>query len=284
MTPEDLEALLALPLPVRARTLSRSLWVGLQTTRKRGPGGTFRELRPYDRGDPLNRIDWRASARLDRWMVREDDRLSHLKVALLIDRSPSMDTPDGPVSKRARAETLAAAIGLHAIRQGHSVTLLDGADFQPPAGGRTGRTRILDRLEAAPPTGRFTPPVDACAVHIDLVILVSDLLDPGSEVLLESLGDLTARGRDVRVLHLLDPLEREFGLRGPQSLDLIEADAAARLRLDASRIRNAYLNNLESFIVTTRRIARHADIPLRLSAEPAQLLTDAVFLASGERT
>lgn len=50
--------------------------------------------RIYVHGDPLNMIDWRAYARTDQLIVREQQKEATAKVRIYLDLRPSMDWPD----------------------------------------------------------------------------------------------------------------------------------------------------------------------------------------------
>lgn len=64
-----------------------------------GLGSEFKELRQHRPGDPFRSIEWKASARRRRLMVRELESEMVLDVALLLDISPSMR--EGPVGDSA---------------------------------------------------------------------------------------------------------------------------------------------------------------------------------------
>lgn len=67
----------------------------------------FREHREYRPGDDLRHLDWHASARSDRWLVKVFEQELHPHLDLILDGSRSMDLPH---SEKARA-----ALGLSAL-------------------------------------------------------------------------------------------------------------------------------------------------------------------------
>src|SRR5258708_19687036 len=67
------------PLLVAARRVAATVAQGVHGRRRVGQGDSFWQFRPYAAGDPVNRIDWRQSARSGReppegWLVRQTAR------------------------------------------------------------------------------------------------------------------------------------------------------------------------------------------------------------------
>ncbi|MDR1374991.1 MAG: DUF58 domain-containing protein [Treponema sp.] len=63
-------------------TLERT---GLNAIRKRGPGLEFQSLREYQQGDPVRAIDWRATARRQKFIIREYQEEQDQQVLFLLD-------------------------------------------------------------------------------------------------------------------------------------------------------------------------------------------------------
>ena len=53
----------------------------------------FSQYRSYEPGDDLRRVDWRAYARSDRFVVRESEVERDVNVRFLLDASASMPDP-----------------------------------------------------------------------------------------------------------------------------------------------------------------------------------------------
>jgi uncharacterized protein (DUF58 family) len=281
-----IDELLARPLPVRAEFVARALWAGVEQTRRRGAGGEFRELREYHPGDPTSRVDWRASARTDRWLIRETERATHLRVVLILDRTASMRYPVDPrrgASKADLATTLAAGIGVHALRQGHAVALWsDPAARTSPRSGRPAEAELLRRLEEPYDALGPVPPVDqeALAAKADLALLVGDLLDVGAPSALRGLGLVVGRGVTVRAVQLLHRDELEFPFRGAAEFVPLEGEAAA-VELDGVTARTAYLENLRRYLAELEAVARQSRVDLLRRTTAADLVETARFLAAG---
>ena len=81
-----------------------------------GEGSEFHQLRPFQQGDPLTAIDWRATARTVRHVItKEKKREGQIKTLLVCDASASM-THDTLTAKYERAAILILTLAL-AIRK-----------------------------------------------------------------------------------------------------------------------------------------------------------------------
>ncbi|HET7477414.1 MAG TPA: DUF58 domain-containing protein [Dermatophilaceae bacterium] len=229
----------------------------------RGAGIDVVDLREYQPGDDLRRIDWNVTARTDTPHVREYLEDREVTAWLVLDRSPSMGF--GPVQRRkgiVLAE-LAATVAQVLARGGNRVgaVLFDTAvqEVIPPALGRTQVLRILSRLLAAPapapapptapararrslrgrrrgaehprrPTALSVPlrAVLGIARRRSLVVLVSDFIsEPGWE---SALGRLAQR-HDVVAIQVVDP--REFELPSAGMIYVEDAETGEQIFVDS---------------------------------------------------
>jgi uncharacterized protein (DUF58 family) len=91
----SLEQLRALELKARGFSFlpgqpPRSVLTGRHASRLRGRGLNFEELRHYQRGDDIRRLDWKATRRSGRPMVRVYTEERERSVLLLVDQRVSM--------------------------------------------------------------------------------------------------------------------------------------------------------------------------------------------------
>lgn len=63
---------------------------GSHRTRQKGMGSDFYGIRMYTTGDEYRRIDWKASARTGKMMIREFESEKNIRVMILLDASASM--------------------------------------------------------------------------------------------------------------------------------------------------------------------------------------------------
>jgi len=211
-----------------------------------GPSLDLAEVREYQPGDEVRRIDWNVTARMSRLFVRQYREERELSAWLLVDLSPSMRFGTRRQLKHDTAIEFAGVAGYIVTRHGDKVGLLGfpGRDvFVPPRGGRTHALRIIHALEQAASEDTPAQGMDLAASlrqlgrllrRRSLVFLVSDFLGPeGWDAPLREL----ARRHDVIAVWIQDPAERELpdvgGLfvRDPESGEELWVDTSdARLR------------------------------------------------------
>jgi hypothetical protein len=83
--------------------------------------------RDYRPGDPLRRVQWRATARLDRLMVRQEEQRSNPESALLLDTVAPKSAAPGSFD---RAVELAASVAAHLLELGYLVDVHETGEPQ----------------------------------------------------------------------------------------------------------------------------------------------------------
>ncbi len=245
------------PLSVHARAVADGLYVGVHRSPRRGPGVEFGGHRAYLPGDDLRWLDRRALMRHGRLLVREFETDTDRAMRLIVDASASMGyrSEHAPAAKIAYASLLAAALARVALSGGDPVALdwFGGTDRRPlPAmGGREAFERIVAALEGAQPGGemqedvravdRAFAPIAHHARRGSIIVLFSDLLDL-PDVTLDRFLALSARGRILVVVQVLDPAERRFPFRGP--LRLRASEGSVLVETDGEAVRKEYLQRL----------------------------------------
>lgn len=214
-----------------------------------GPSLDLAEVREYQPGDEVRRIDWNVTARMSRLFVRQYREERELSAWLLVDLSPSMRFGTRRQLKRDTAIEFAGVAGYIVTRHGDKVGLLGfpGRDvFVPPRGGRTHALRIIHALEQAASEDTPAQGMDLAASlrqlgrllrRRSLVFLVSDFLGPeGWEA---PLRELACR-HDVIGVWIQDPAERELPDVG--GLFVRDPETGEELWVDTSdaRLRAAY--------------------------------------------
>lgn len=119
--------------------------IGIKAYRQRGSGTDFRQLADYRPGDPIRHIDWKATLRRDRPIVREfqDDR--DQRVFFLLDCGRRMRADEGVVeaggSHFDQALNALMLLGYVALKEGDEVGALtfgnppgEARDFAPRKG------------------------------------------------------------------------------------------------------------------------------------------------------
>jgi uncharacterized protein (DUF58 family) len=233
-TPEAL--LRALDVTVGRRI--RGLVPGEYRAHDLGGGTELAQVRPYQPGDDVRRIDWNVTARMTVPHVRIHVPERALTTWLLLDCSASM-TFDV-------AEGVAVAMGHIATQRGNRlglVTFGGRSDRRlPPRGGRDGLLALLlssrndgeERDDAAlvPPVASLESAVRfaaAAATRGGLVTLVSDFRGPRDWR--RPLAAVAAR-HHVLAVEIRDP--REDDLPDVGELTLLDAESGREVRVDTS--------------------------------------------------
>ncbi|MDI6772876.1 MAG: DUF58 domain-containing protein [bacterium] len=186
-----------------------------------GPSLDLAEVREYQPGDEVRRIDWNVTARMHRIFVRQYHEERELTAWLLVDLSSSMTFGTRRRLKRDLAVEFAGTAAYIVARHGDKVGAVAfpgrGQPLVPPRAGRRHALRILHSLQQAGPSasGMTDPPgmTDlAGALHAaagmlrrrHLVFVISDFIaSDGWERPLCELG----RRHDVVAAWIRDPAE-----------------------------------------------------------------------------
>jgi uncharacterized protein (DUF58 family) len=243
-------------IELAARRVLEGLYAGRHRSSFHGSSIDFAEHRPYQPGDELRAIDWRAFARTDRLLIRRfhDDR--QLPLVLMPDTSASMGYGEPP--KHDTARLAAASLGLLAIDQGDAVRVCAGerTRWTSDLGGAVGGVRLGQVLETLSTGGIGDIAAQLTAVgevltRRSLVVVLSDLLCE-LPPLATAGADLAARGHELAVIQVLDRSEVALpaewgrvtmtdpeGRETPFSCDTAEArvayDTAMAAHIDACR-------------------------------------------------
>jgi uncharacterized protein (DUF58 family) len=118
----------------------------LGSLRVRGGDTEFERLRPYQQGDEVRHIDWRASARRDDPTVRQYQAESNQNVIFALDVGRGMRGESGGLTSVDHALNAALLAADVALRGGDRAGLLTFDDapraFLKPAGGRAGGRKL----------------------------------------------------------------------------------------------------------------------------------------------
>lgn len=118
----------------------------LGTLRVQGGDTEFERLRPYQRGDEIRHVDWRASARREDLVSRQFQAESNQNVVFAIDTGRAMRGESGGLTSIDHALAAALLTADVALRGGDKAGLLTFDErpngFVRPAGGRSGGRKL----------------------------------------------------------------------------------------------------------------------------------------------
>jgi uncharacterized protein (DUF58 family) len=158
--------------------------------RVRGGDTEFERLRPYQVGDEIRHVDWRATARRDDLTVRQFQAESNQNVVFAIDVGRGMRGETGGLTAIDHALNAALLAADVALRGGDKAGLLafdeTARTFVPPMGGRAGGrrlTRAAYALEAGLAASDYHAAMSFLRTQVrvrSLFIVFTNLLDPRS--------------------------------------------------------------------------------------------------------
>ena len=186
------------PQPLRTQTS-----VGNYVAAEVGAGLEPGEIRLFAPGDPVRRVNWRASLRLGKLYVTQYHLERNADVVLMLDTLSQVGLP--PVASLDMCARAASSLASAYLARKDRVGLIEyGGTFRwvRPAAGRAQFERLMEALAVAQPTFTYVrkdlalvPP--RILPPRALVIALSPLLDPR---FLDAVGDLMTRRFDVVLL------------------------------------------------------------------------------------
>ncbi len=239
--------------------------------RWRGEGLEFESISPYERGDEERHIDWRATARTGKLMVRRYQLELNREVFVVLDAGRLMGAEAGDGTKMDRAVDAGLVLCRTAIDHGDKcgVAVYDSEvrGFLPPQVGPAGFRAILENVYDTQCLFRES---DFASVFAQfqarqrkraLVVVLSDIVDEaGSRSLREALHRLAKRHLVVFVALRTPLIESAFRTTTDSYRELSRQAVAGRLLRD--RERGLHL---------LRRLGVHV-----LDVEPSQLTVSLV--------
>jgi uncharacterized protein (DUF58 family) len=202
-----------------------------------GLGSELWQVRVYEPGDDVRRIEWNVTARTGEPHVRVELAERVLVTWLVLDSSASMAFGTGDRRKADVAEGVAVAVGYAATKRGNrlgTISFGESPTVEPP---RQGRRALLDTLHLLRnlPTGgagdlrNALELADRVVRQRALVVLVSDFRGPPDwqAPLLRLAGRHTVLAVEIRDL-------REQELADVGELRLVDPETGRQLRVDTS--------------------------------------------------
>jgi uncharacterized protein (DUF58 family) len=195
----DLKALYDLSIK-----LAQSTELGELHQRKRGQGTDFASLREYTSGDDTKAIDWKATARRDRPVIRTYEAEQEQRLLILLDAGRMMVSDLEGLTRFDHALNAALCLALTGLSHNDQVGIGAFADkplmYLPPRRGKANMKNILENTFGLEP--RMTEPDYAGMLSYfasnqkgrSLICILTDLTDPtGSQQLLTALASLSGR-------------------------------------------------------------------------------------------
>jgi uncharacterized protein (DUF58 family) len=193
---------------------------GMRPRRVVGAGSELHQLRAYVRGDPIARIDWKATARARKLITREYSEDQHLDILVAIDAGRLSRIRAGRLDRLGLYANIVARFAEAATPNDDRVGMIVFSDRPlvvcAPERGLPAIARIRRALEQLAPQPAESDPV-AAAVRIR-----SLLRHRGLVVLLTDLDDAAVADQLARSVRLLSPphLVVVAGVHSPEISEL----------------------------------------------------------------
>ncbi len=267
-----------------------SIWSqmnGQHTSRQKGRGMNFSEVRPYQAGDDIRAIDWRVTARTGKTHTKLFTEEREQPVMLFIDLSSSMKFGSQLMLKSVQAAHFASLLSWRAVRQQDRIgaVIYNGHQIREckPTARQQGPLRIIHALiEAHEEMLTLPPKQDNGAEWAKALHHLHHLCPKGSDIAIISdfyslkevdkrrLSQLRQHNR-IQFVQIFDPLEQgQTEYRGHERVSDHEQTVWLNFSSKKTRERLArqYLDH-QDFI---NDMARSLAIPLHSISSAAALL------------
>ena len=244
-------------IKIRTHRLVNTALSGGYRSTFRGSGIEFSEVRAYQPGDEVRRIDWNVTARSGHVYVKTYAEERELTINLIVDQSRSMNFGSRTWTKRETAAQFCALISFVAMRHQDRVGLaMFGAEpglHLPARKGGQHILRVVREVIAAPISeggSDFQSILEHQARVLrrrSIVFLVSDFLEQGDPARAVVAGAdwarplaRLARRHDVIAVRVVDPFERDLPSAGLLEMREIETGRTVEIDTRSKEVREEW--------------------------------------------
>ena len=253
-------------IELRTVRLVEDLMAGQYHSVFKGRGMDFDEVREYQPGDEVRRIDWNVTARTGVAHIKKYVEEREMTVMILVDASASSGTGSVSQSKRELAAELAAVLAFSAISNNDKVGALlftDGAEkYIRPGKGRLHVLRLISEVLTYQPARRGTNLTTALQ-HINralsrraVVFVISDFMDEGFERALK----VTSRKHDLIAVPIVDASERALPDLGWIAFEDAETGEVVEFNTGDPKARAKFAEVAEDRLARLRRTFRRSGL------------------------
>jgi len=244
VSPRVLKTIKQIEITTR-RMLNGSL-VGDSRSALKGSGFEFDQIREYQQGDDVRFIDWRATARADKFLVKQYIEERNRTVLIAVDCSASSFYGSSELSRYERMAQVASVLALAADYGKDQTALMlftDEVELFIPAGKGQSHVRVLiEALFTHSPRSRKTrlSAVFKRAAQLKradtILIIISDFIDEGYDREIAVL----AHRYDVVAIQCCEACEKVFPSCG--FVTMCDSETGQEVCFDARRGQRAALN------------------------------------------
>src|SRR5579863_1534495 len=269
-------------LEIFTRRLLNGTLVGDSRSAIKGTGFEFDQIREYSFGDDIRFIDWKASARNDKLLVKQYIEERSRTIFLAVDVSQSSLFGSGKHNKNSRIVELASVLALVAQHGKDHVGLLMFSDtieaYIPPGSSLHHIHRIMETMLSFKPK-QSTTDISKALQHLlsikksdAIVFLISDFIDDALDTYLAQ----AARKYDLIAVRCLDANEKMIPSVGFITVEDLETGELLELDLRGTR-NNDVKNFLAARIDKQNRLLRRCGVDLfEVSPERTDYLSEMI--------
>jgi uncharacterized protein (DUF58 family) len=254
-------------LELFARKKAEGVLHGAHLSRRKGVSTEFDHHKQYMPGDPIKHVDWKVSARHERYFVKRYIEDTALSVQLVVDSSASQKQATGAANTWRHTAQLTACLAYLVLRQRDSVGMVMANTARtlwlPASSTQTQLVRILQTLVKTPPSAADALDVSLRATlervsRRGMVVVISDLMFDPTAVRLD-IRKLQARGHEVLLFQIRDPTVETFPFNRWVQFDSLER-AGVRWRVDTVPLKRFYLDEYREFMQEWKTWTRKHDV------------------------
>jgi len=201
-------------IEIQTRRAVNEVFAGEYKSVFRGQGMEFSEVREYQIGDDIRRIDWNVTARFSHPYIRIMDEERELTVYCTVDISSSTQFGTAEQVKSELDEEVCSVLSFSASRNGDKVGMISFNDriekYIPPRKGKSNAMRVIREILFGEHRAGKTD-INGSLQYLfrvarkkSVVFIVSDFYDLDFNQSLKPL----ANKHDVILLHIVDPIDR----------------------------------------------------------------------------
>jgi uncharacterized protein (DUF58 family) len=220
-------------IEIKTRGLSRQIFSGEYHSVFKGRGMAFSEVREYQYGDEIRRIDWNVTARYNHPFVKVFEEERELTVMLLIDVSGSNNFGTHGQLKQELIAEIAAVLSFSAIQNNDKVGVIFFSDkiekFIPPKKGSSHILRIIRELIDFKAENRGTNISEALRFLTNAIkkrataFLISDFMGDGFEKAVQ----IAKHKHDLIAIRITD--QREVTLPDIGLVRVVDAETGEKI-------------------------------------------------------